>query len=232
MNRPGRAPSGARQWTILQHMKIPCLCAAAILTGWAAAQVPLEQEPRHHLEFANELLRVISPQIPPGDTTLEHVHTHDDATICIHGSEVRNKPSGGDWGKPGMVCTPGTAGSTEYTGKPRSHTVQNLGSGVYHLLLVENLRDSGWTDHQALHDEGLKMLRENRSFRIYEMDSSGSPLAAHSHEVPTVIVLVSGEATAGEKQLHQPGQWALVPAGQSHQVMATAGARVVEIEVR
>lgn len=47
-----------------------CCCVAR-----RPAQVPVEQEPRHHLEFANESLRVISPQIPPGDTTLEHVHT-------------------------------------------------------------------------------------------------------------------------------------------------------------
>ena len=63
-----------------------------MLAPLAAAQVALEQEPRHHLEFTNESLRVISPQIPAGDTTLEHLHTNGDATICIHGSETRGKP--------------------------------------------------------------------------------------------------------------------------------------------
>lgn len=213
-------------------MRIQCLCAMAMMSGWAAAQVPLEQEPRHHLEFANESLRVISPQIPPGDTTLEHVHTHDDATVCIHGSEVRAKQPGGEWSKPGMVCTPGAAGATEYTGKPRSHTVQNVGSGVYYLLLVENLRESGWKDSEALHTEGMKILRENRSFRMYETELSGSSVAAHSHEVPTVVVLVSGEAMAGGKRLDQPGRWALVPAGEPHQVTSQGSARVIEIEVR
>jgi hypothetical protein len=29
----------------------------AILSGLLIAQVPLEQEPRHHIEFANEFLR-------------------------------------------------------------------------------------------------------------------------------------------------------------------------------
>jgi quercetin dioxygenase-like cupin family protein len=205
---------------------------AALLGGLAAAQVPLEQEPRHHLEFANDALRVISPQIPPGDTTLEHIHTHDEATVCIQGSQTRGKPHDGEWGNPGRVCVPGTVGLVEYTGKPRSHTVQNLGSQTYHLLLVENLRDSGWKENQALTTPGLKIGRENRSFRIYDADLSGSGVPEHVHEVPTVVILVSGAAMTADKHLDQPGTWALIPAGTPHRVAAHGEAKVLEIEVR
>jgi hypothetical protein len=204
----------------------------AMLSGLAVAQVPVDQEPRHHLLFANEWLRVISPQIPAGDTTLEHMHTHDDATVCIHGSEVRGKQPGAEWSNPGKVCVPGTAGVTEYTGKPRSHTVQNVGSGVYYLMLVENLRDSGWTNHEPLSVANMKMTRESRSFRIYDTELSGASGVAHSHEVPAVVILVSGEAMAGDKRLDESSRWAYIPAGQEHQVSAKGNARVIEIEVR
>lgn len=216
----------------MEWMRATYLCVGAMLSSLAAAQVPLDQEPRHHLEFANESLRVISPQIRAGDTTLEHMHVHDDATVCIHGSEVRAKSPGGEWSMPGMVCMPGRIGVTEYTGKPRSHTVQNVGSGVYHLTLVENLRDSGWKNNEPLAVPGLKMTRENRSFRIYETELSGSNVIAHSHEVPTVVILVSGDAMAGDKRLDQPGRWAYIPAGDKHQIVAQGHASVIEIEVR
>ena len=213
-------------------MRVTGLCIAVLLGGVAGAQVPLDQEPRHHLEFANDSLRVISPQIPPGDTTLEHLHMRDETTICIHGSSTRGKPHDGEWGKPGMPCIPGTAGLTEYTGKPRSHTVQNVGSDLFYLLLVENLRESGWQSNGALDAPGLKVLRENRSFRIYDADASGSGVMEHAHAVPVVVVLVSGEAKAGAKRLDQPGQWALIPAGEKHRVAAKGEARVIEVEVR
>jgi hypothetical protein len=205
-------------------------CAAA-LSRLAAAQVspsavPVDQEPQHHLLFANESLRIIAPQLQPGYTTLEHAHSHDDASVCIHGSQVRGKLASGEWGNPGMICTPGAIGMTEYTGKARSHTVQNVGTGVYHLVLVENLRDSGWTA-PAPPIDGMKVLRENRSFRVYEGQAG-----VHSHDVPTVVVLVSGKVSVGAKSLDQPGAWAVVPAGEKHQVTAEAGARYVEIEVR
>jgi len=208
------------------------LYVGAMLSGLVAAQVPLDQEPRHHLEFANEWLRVISPQIPPGDTTLEHLHTHDDATVCIRGSEVRAKQPGAEWSNAGAACAPGRTGVTEYTGMPRSHTVQNVGSGLYHLVLVENLRESGWKNSQPLLAAGMTMTKESRSFRIYETELSSSSGVAHSHEVPAVVILVSGEATTGNKRLDQPGSWAYIPAGDKHQIAAQGKARLIEIEVR
>ena len=210
-------------------MRSTCLFVAAMLSGLIAAQVPLEQEPRHHLLFSNEFLRVIAPQIPPGDTTLEHVHTHDDATVCIHGSETRGKQPGADWSKAGTACMPGRIGVTESTGNPRSHTVQNVGSSVFHLVLVENLKDSGWTSYEA--PAGMKPVRESRSFRIYDVQLSGSSGPLHSHAVPAVVILVSGEATAGNKRLDQPGAWAYFPSGEKHQI-AARDAHLIEIEVR
>jgi hypothetical protein len=208
------------------------LYVGVMLSGLVAAQVPLDQEPRHHLEFANEWLRVISPQIPPGDITLEHLHTHDDATVCIHGSEVRAKQPGAEWSNAGTACVPGRTGVTEYAGMPRSHTVQNVGSGLYHLILVENLRESGWTNSQPLLAAGMTMTKESRSFRIYETELSSSSGVVHSHEVPTIVILVSGEATASNKRLDQPGSWAYIPAGDKHQIAAQSKAHLIEIEVR
>ena len=208
------------------------LYAAAMLSGLIAAQVPLEQEPRHHLEFANEWLRIFSPQIPPGDTTLEHLHTHDEATVCIQGSETRAKQPGAEWSNPGQACVPGQAGVAQYTGKPGAHTVQNTGSGVFHLVFVENMRESGWKNNETLTVAGMKMTRENRSFKIYETELSNASGVAHSHEVPTVVILVSGEAMAGDQRLDQPGRWVYIPAGEKHHITAQRQARLVEIEVR
>jgi eukaryotic-like serine/threonine-protein kinase len=160
------------------------------------------------------------------------LHTHDDVTVCIHGSEVRAKSPGGEWSNPGAVCMPGRTGVTEYTGKPRSHIVENVGSGVYHLALVENLRDSGWQSNAAVEVPGLKTTKESRAFRIYETELSSSSEPLHAHEVPVVVILVSGEAVAGDKPLDQPGSWTYVPAGEKHRVAAAAAARLVEIEVR
>ena len=72
---------------------------------------------------------------------------------------------------------------------------------------------------------------------------------SHTHAVPTIVVLVNGlvmsdgpdaqakqhaPAPVGLKQLTQPGQWLLIPAGDTHHMVRlnTGEARVIEIEVR
>lgn len=213
-------------------MRETALCAAVLFSCFASAQVPVEQEPRHHLAFENEFLAVLEPRIPAGDTTLEHLHAHDDATVCIHGSQVRAKQPGGEWSNPGAVCVPGMVGFTEYTGRSRSHTVQNVGSGEYHLTLVENLRSSEWTNFEAVTVPGMKVMKENRAFRAYEVQFSDGAGPTHSHQVPTVVIVVSGEVSAGEQRLDRPGQSVFIPSGKEHRIAAKGDARAVEIEVR
>ncbi len=94
------------------------------------------------------------------------------------------------------------------------------------------------------------MTRESRAFRLYDVSlSRDTSQTSHKHAVPTIAVLISGMvmsdgpdtqakanpgAPVGLKQLTQPGQWILVPPGDTHHVvrLGAGDARVVEIEVR
>ena len=197
-----------------------------------AAQVPMNQEPHHHPAFENDALRVLEPQIPPGEATLEHLHTHDDVTVCISGAAVRSRRPGGEWSNPAKPCVPGTVSISEYAGKPSSHTVENTGGGTFHLLAVENLHMSGWANPELLRAPGVELLKEGRAFRVYQLDMAGGSSASHRHELPVVTVLVSGAAEMGNTHIDKPGQWVVVPPG-SHRIAASgAGAHLIEIEVR
>ena len=76
-----------------------------------------------------------------------------------------------------------------------------------------------------------------------------APQTSHTHTVPTVVVVLAGAvmsdgpdgqakanapAPVGLKQLDRPGQWLLVPRGDTHHLvrLGTGDAHVVEIEVR
>jgi hypothetical protein len=50
--------------------------------------------------------------------------------------------------------------------------VQNVGSGFYHLTLAENLRPSDWTSFEAITVAGMKVVKENRAFRAYDVQLS------------------------------------------------------------
>ena len=203
------------------------------VAGVAAGQVPMSEEPHHHLVFENEAVRIFEPRIPVGETTLEHLHSHDDLTICISGSSMRSHGPGADWGRTGEPCPPGQVSVAEYAGKPASHTVQNAGSGVFQLVAIDNLKESGWSTSAAASGVATRLTKETRAYQVYEVRLDGTARETrHVHSRPTVVVLISGEVMAGDKPLRQPGRWTLIAAGQPHMLSTRSEGRVIEVEVR
>jgi hypothetical protein len=214
------------------------------------AQVPLSKEPRHHMTFENPQLRIIDVNIPPGDKSLDHRHELDIATISMsQGTNARiqtgTQPAAERPSRP-----VGDATITEYAGKASSHTIENIGKSAYQLFAVENLKTSGWSTAPAASGLATKMTSEARSFRLYDVRlTKETSQTSHTHAVPTLAVLISGTvmsdgpdkqakanpgAPVGLKQLTQPGQWILVPSGDTHHIvrLGVGDARVVEVEVR
>jgi quercetin dioxygenase-like cupin family protein len=199
--------------------------------GIALAQIPVEVEPHHHPVFENAVLRVLSVTVRPGDSSLEHLHLHDIALVCLSGS-VRTRPAGGDWTPVSPECKPGTSRIVEYTGKPVSHTIRNFGNAPYHLVAVENLRRSGWSNDEPVDRPDL--ILESRAFRIYALRLSPGAEITHTHKVSTIAIPVGGQVTAGKAIDNQPGGFVFIPAGEPHRLAATGSmeTEIVEIEVR
>jgi hypothetical protein len=88
--------------------------------------VPVTQEPRHHVRFDNEYVRIIEAILVPGDQSLFHKHAMD--SIAIVGPqptkvrlEVLNQPK--------AVIGTGSPGDTSYYGwheKPLIHRLANI----------------------------------------------------------------------------------------------------------
>ena len=224
----------------------------AAATALAAAQVPLRDDPHHRVTFENAAFRILDVNIPPGVTSTDHRHEFDIATIAISpaGTPTRTQPSGQAWGPVRPPRALGDAAVTEYTGKAASHRVENTGKSPYQLFAVENLKTSGWSTAAPAMGLATKMAAESRAFRIYDVQlGREAAQTSHTHAVPTIVVLIAGNilsdgpdgkakenapAPVGLKQLTQPGQWLLVPAGDTHHLvrLSTIDARVMEIEVR
>jgi hypothetical protein len=195
--------------------------ASAVLV---AAQVPVSKEPRHRVTFENQQLRIL------GTTT----RTQSAGQAAV---ERPSRPLG-------------DASLTEYAGKAGSHSIENIGKSAYQLFAVENLKTSGWSTAPASSGLATKMTRESRAFRLYDVNlGGGTTQTSHTHSVPTIAVLIAGSAMSdgpdklakanpgapiGLKQLTQPGQWIMVPAGDTHHLvrLGPGEARIVEIEVR
>jgi quercetin dioxygenase-like cupin family protein len=226
------------------------VCAGALAAG-VGAQVPLSKEPRHMVVYENADLRILDVNIPPKATTLDHVHDHDIVTVSMGGeTTTRTQAPGQAWSDPRPPRALAHAAISDYAGRPGSHRVENLGANAYHLFAVENLRKSGWSTGRTIPVLVNAVAAESRAFTVYDVRlGRAAPQSSHTHAAPTIVVVIAGAvmsdgpdaqakanapAPVGLKKQDRPGQWLLVPRGDTHHLvrLGTADARVVEIEVR
>ena len=230
-----------------------CVVGLFVLASVAVASaqvVPLSKEPRHRTTFENKQLRILEVNIPPGDTSLDHRHDLDIVTVSMTNGTNTRLTTGNQKPTDRPPRPLGDATIAEYAGKSGNHKVENTGKTAYQLFAVENLRTSGWSAAPPSKGLATKLTTDGRAFRLYDVRlGKETAQTSHTHAVPTVAVLITGTvmsdgpdtqakanpgAPIGLKQLTQPGQWILVPPGDTHHLvrLGVGDARLVEIEVR
>jgi predicted metal-dependent enzyme (double-stranded beta helix superfamily) len=226
------------------------LFVASAVTLAAQNAKPFGEDMWHHVVYENPTMRLFSVNVAPGTMTDTHEHQFDIVTVSMNeGTPTRvQAPGQKPEDRPARVL--GNIATTEYTGKPGAHRVENIGKRAYQLFAVENRKKSGWSTGAAVTGIGTKMTQETRAFRIYDINLGvTTSQSSHTHTSPTVAILISGKAMSdgpdakakefapapvGLRQLDAPGQWIVIPPGDRHHLvrLGTTDARVVEVEVR
>jgi hypothetical protein len=226
---------------------------ALVLLGFhtlVSAQAPASKDPHHTVAFENAQFRVLNVNVPSKTSTLEHKHELDNVTVSMMptGADTRVQLAGQPWGPTRPPRLLGSVEINEFASKPVTHRIENVGASAFQLFAIENLKTTGWSTAPAVTAPLTKLARESRSFRAYTV-SLGKQQTSHKHAVPTVVVLMSGKvmsdgpsakakqnapAAVGLKQLVVPGEWVLVPEGDTHHLISLGNTdgQVVEIEVR
>jgi len=220
------------------------------MTALVRAQIPVTKEPHHHIVFENAQFRIMNVEVPPGEATIEHSHDRDVVTVAMsNGAETRMQAAGQPWeNRPRRSV--GDIEATDYAGKLSVHTFETRGTTAYQLFAVENLKANGWSGTPAASGAGTALAKESRSFRVYTVAlGKDRQQTSHTHAVPTIVVLLNGKAMSegpdekakanapapvGLKQIERPGQWVLVPAGDTHHLVRLGKdeSQIIEIEVR
>ena len=244
---PRRAMRDHRQ--TMRATQVAGLCLF-VLTVSVAAQVAVNNEPHHRTVYENADFRILDVRVAPGESAADHRHDHDIATVSMNAGTATRITSGGQiQNRPPRLLADATI--TEYTGKPSSHKLDNVGNAPYQLFAVENLRAAtAWSTAPPVTGLATTLATDGRAMRIYDVKlATPTSQTTHTHAVPTVAVLINGivmsegpdaqakalaPAPVGLKRLDSPGQWVLVPRGETHTVvrLGNVDARLLEIEVR
>src|SRR5688500_6671338 len=209
---------------------------------FAQASVPMHDEPHHRLVLTHQQLRVMDVKIPPGDTTLFHVHDVPALYVAVSVAPVDIQLLNGKWDGTHPAADPGRKPGdvnvdTSYGRQPITHRVTNVGSQLFNLIAITNSTvspgDLAPPDMPGDFELQNRWFNQSRA-RLY----AGAAQRWYSAASPTIVVQpLPGAAMvlleSGEKHvLNAPGSWALVPAGVRYQLTSPSSATLVLVQVR
>jgi quercetin dioxygenase-like cupin family protein len=165
-----------------------CWCGVLVLalSSLIFAQqspVPVEKEPHHQVVLKNDFVMVLRVQLPSGESTLYHVHSHDRVSVHLSDTAITEQWLGEPGGDPSGK-QPGDVAATTANG-PFTHRVQNVGAAEFDVIDVEFLHRPTQTSGPA----AAKVEAENPSARVYKWTlAPGAMSAMHTHQRPYLII--------------------------------------------
>ena len=223
----------------------PFIACAALLCGIAVSgqSAPtMNQEPHHQRLTYIRHMRAFLLTLAPGQSTADYVLDHDGAIVALTDATIRLVRAGTTPRDPSAVMQ-GRVDLGQFTGEPVTQRLENAGTTPLRAIVVENLRDRGWTAPPVLTAPGTSLQQESRAFAVYDMRlNAANPRTNHTHQNPIFVFLLSGrvEAQGGGGEfafpLVQTGTWWFPGSGpdQPHTIeLAGSGeAHVMCIEAR
>ena len=169
-----------------------CSCLLLIFGSFVLyAQVPVRYEPRHKVALENEWIRLLDVRLPPGDTSLFHIHEIPSFFIPLSTSAVGIEVKGQSPQESKF-----TLGATWYNGfenGPLIHRVWNSDTNVLHVIDLELLSTKKSTLPTAVQLPNLKIDLENEKLCVYKFEiAPNQTVTLPSLKTPMIVISLSG----------------------------------------
>jgi quercetin dioxygenase-like cupin family protein len=165
----------------------------------AQLPVPVLNEPLHHLKFENEYVRVFDVVVPPGDTTLFHIHSNDYAFVGIGPATLKAEVFGAGT-QQDLILKDGEA---RFTKGPVTHRVTNIASSPFRNITIEILKSPGAVGSSTPDTSpGHSIVLDNERIRIERLIlEPGQSTNTHTHNLSALSVFL----TNARVQVTSPG---------------------------
>lgn len=183
-------------------MKLIAAAALSFLglfSSTVQSPVAVNNEPRHHLKFENEYVRVFDVLVPAGDATLFHTHSNDYAFVTIGDANLIAEVMGRE-----PVELNVNNGETRFTKGPITHRVSNPSIFRFRNITIEILRSPGAVGASTPDTSpGHTIVLDNERVRIERLIlEPGQSTNMHTHNLSALSVFLS----SAKVLMESPGQ--------------------------
>ena len=166
------------------------LLSSLLLAAFSVrAQVQVRYEPRHKNVIENKYFRVLDVNIPPHDTTLQHIHSTPSVILLFTNTVTAQQLKGQGW-----VKSPSVAGSAFYRDFSKDtviHKVSNWDTVPYHVTDIELL--STFEPNSGRKPLPFNVLFDSERAFAYRLTDSSITKQTISNRGPMIAGLVAGD---------------------------------------
>jgi hypothetical protein len=182
-------------------------------------QVPVRNEPRHHNIFDNGTVRILDVHIPPGDTSLFHVHATPSVFLILSERKTGSQVISEEDRSKSPVPHYGNIWFEGFYKQPRIHRVWNSDTAEFHVMDIELTKRNHISIDSPIHQEGFVFLFEEIPIRAYRVT-----LIAHQEiflterKADLLMIQLSdpdSQVQANQMYFHKKGDFVYVPNGKN-----------------
>ena len=181
------------------------------------AQIPVSQEPRHHKILENDHLRLLDVHIPPGDTSMIHIHATPSVFVVINNVKTGSQVISEEDHSKSPIPHFGNIWFEGFYEKPRIHRVWNSDSAEFHVMDIELTNKNYVKIDEPIKQAPFTFLFDEKPVRAYRLDlqpAADIPILADKADI--LIILLTDSATsvhANRKDFHKKGDFLYISSG-------------------
>jgi hypothetical protein len=153
------------------------------------AQVQVRNEPRHKNILENKYFRILDVNLPPHDTTLQHIHSTPSVILFFTNTISAQQIKGQGWTKGQSIA--GSAFYRDFAKDTMIHKVSNWDTVPYHVTDIELL--SVYEPNSGRKPLPLTVLFDSDKAFAYRLTDSTINKQTISNRGPMVAGLVAGD---------------------------------------
>ncbi len=160
-------------------------------SGLLIAQVPVSQEPSHHIAFQNQYIRLLDVRLKPGDTTQFHIHATPSLFLHLSNTNVSTQIMGEEW-----VRDRNENGKTWYKAFAPDilvHRVTNCDTVPFHVTDLEILSSFDTTTLTPYIHLPFDLLFENEKAVTYGITNKNILQKISKNRGPLIAELATGD---------------------------------------
>jgi hypothetical protein len=197
-----------------------------LLNAFCRAQIPVSQEPRHHKILENDHLRLLDVHIPPGDTSMIHIHATPSVFVIINNVRTGSQVISEEDHSKSPIPHFGNIWFEGFYEKPRIHRVWNSDTAEFHVMDIELTNKNYITIDGSVKKAPFTLLFDEKPVRAYRLDLQ--PAANFSilpDQAQILLILLTDSATSvhvNEKDFRNKGDFLYISSG-THLELKNAG---------